>query len=394
MTQMGYAARDLGGFPRGCAHLPVMSRFCLGDHSLDEDELLDRIYEAGAIPELWPEVLAEFDRLAEAAGSVLFAVRNGAVRWAASEPFEELARGYMANGYAGSDNRTVRLLSQQHAGFLTDLDVFTREEWEADPIRRSYWSPKGYGWGVATNVEVPTGDLLIFHGERRLQQGPPGRDVIARLNRLRPHLARAAMLTNRISFERVQAAVIALELVGIPAAVLDERGQALVTNSLLDKLNPGIVQARPSRLALAHAGADALLSRAIEAARRNGLLGPPQSIPVPATEEHSPMVVHIHPVRGVARDVFTRAAALMLVTPVEIAEVPSATVVQGLFDLTPAEAKVARGLASGQTVHDIAGSHGTSATTVRNQVRAVFAKTGMHRQADLVGLLRGIRPLR
>ena len=89
-----------------------------------------------------------------------------------------------------------------------------------------------------------------------------------------------------------------------------------------------------------------------------------------------------------------KVAALMLVTPVEIADVPSATVVQGLFDLTPAEAKVARGLASGLTVHDIAGTHGTSATTVRNQVRAVFAKTGMHRQADLVGLLRGIRPLR
>jgi len=148
---------------------------------LDDDQLLDRIYEAGAVPELWPGVLEEFDRLAEVAGSVLFAVRNGSVRWVTSPPFEDLARGYIDKGYAGNDNRTTRLLSQQHAGFLTDLDVFSREEWEADPIRQSYWAPMGYGWGVATNIAVPTGDLLIFHGERKLEQGPPDREVVARL---------------------------------------------------------------------------------------------------------------------------------------------------------------------------------------------------------------------
>ncbi|HEY0853644.1 MAG TPA: hypothetical protein VGD86_02360, partial [Devosia sp.] len=233
----------------------------------DDEQLLDRIYEAGAIPELWPKLLEEFDRIADVAGSVLLAVRNGSVRWVASPPFAELAGGYIERGYAGNDNRTARLLGAQHAGFLTDLDVFTREEWEADPIRQSYWEPRGYGWGVATNVEVPTGDLLVFHGERRLEQGPPDRATIDRLDRLRPHLARAAMLTNRISFERVQAAVAALEIVGIPAAVLDERGQAIATNALMDKITPGVVQSRPTRLALTHPGADLMLATTLATLR-------------------------------------------------------------------------------------------------------------------------------
>lgn len=365
----------------------------VGDPGLDEEQLLDRIYEAGAIPELWPKVLAELDVLADVAGSVLFAVRNGAVRWVASEPFEYLIRDYVANGYAGKDDRTTRLIGRQHAGFLTDLDVFRREEWEADPIRRAYWEPRGYRWGVATNIDVPTGDLLIFHGERRLEQGPVPREVVDRLDRLRPHLARAAMLTNRISFERVSAAVAALELVGVPAAVLDERGQALVTNALLDGLNPDVVQARPSRLGLAHPSADALLAATLASVLDSAGAVVPRSIPVPATVKTPPMVVHMHPVRGDARDIFTRAAVVLLVTPVVVADVPTATVIQGLFDLTPTEARVARALASGQTVGDIATFHGTSSATVRNQVRAVFAKTGMNRQADLVGLLRGIPPL-
>ncbi len=361
---------------------------------MDDEQLLDLIYEAGAIPELWPRMLQEFDRIADVAGSVFFAVRNGSVRWVASPPFVDLAGGYIERGYAGNDNRTTRLLGRQHAGFVTDLDVFTREEWEADPVRRTYWEPQGYGWGVATNIEVPTGDLLIFHGERRLEQGPPDAAVVARLDRLRPHLARAAMLTNRISFERVHAAVAALEIVGIPAAVLDERGQAIATNSLIEKITPGVVQSRPNRLALAHPGADLMLATTLATLRETVSLGLKQSIPVPPTEEHPPVVVHVHPVLGVARDVFTRATAILLITPVEASEVPTASVIQGLFDLTPAEAKVARGLASGLTVGDIAQTHGTSETTVRNQLRAVFAKTGMHRQADLVGLLRGIGPLR
>lgn len=359
---------------------------------MDQEQLLDSIYEAGAIPELWPRTLALFDELSEAAGSVFFAVRNGAVRWVASEPFEELAAGYMERGYAGNDERTTRLLGAQHAGFVTDLDVFSREDWEASKARKTYWEPRGYGWGVATSIDVPTGDLLIFHGERRLEQGVPSRDIVNRLDRIRPHLARAAMLTNRISFERVNAAVAALEIVGVPAAVLDERGQALATNRLLDDMCPDVVVARPRRIALANANADALLVSAFEAIKAAQFGSGPQSIPVPATETNSPVVVHLHPVRRQARDIFSRASALMLLTPVTTAVVPTASVIQGLFDLTPAEARVARGLASGLSVAAIAASHGTTVTTVRNQIRSVFSKTGIRRQAELVGLLTGSGP--
>lgn len=361
---------------------------------MDEEQLLDRIYEAGAIPELWPGVLAQFDKVAGAAGSVLFVLRGERLNWTASAPLHELAGAYLQSGFLGNDARTTRLLAENHPGFLTELDVFTPDEWEADPIRREFWGPKGYGWGVATGVPVPTGDLIIFHGERRRDDGPPDRETISRLDRLRPHLARAALLSNRVAFERVQAAAAALAVVGMPGAVLDDRGRALATNHLLDELNPAVVLARPSRLALTNPAADALLVKTLERLASGIAVGTTQSIPVPATEAHPPMVVHVHPVRGVARDVFNQATAVLLVTPVREGVVPSASVVQGLFDLTPTEAKVARALAAGLTVGDIASAHGTSAATVRNQVRAVFSKTGMHRQADLVRLLRGIGPLR
>jgi len=68
--------------------------------------------------------------------------------------------------------------------------------------------------------------------------------------------------------------------------------------------------------------------------------------------------------------------------------------VQSLFDLTPAEARVARSLASGKTVGAIATEGGVSLNTVRTHVRGVLEKTGCTRQAEVIALLSGILPSR
>jgi len=368
-------------------------RYAWESGTMEDDELVDRIYEAGAVPELWPNVLEALGQLSRVAGTVLFAVRGEAAHWTSSPGLADMSRGYFEGGYPGHDERTVRLLAYDHPGFVTDLDVFTREEWEADPIRREFFVPRGFGWGVATGIKVPTGDLLIFHGERRLEDGPVEREVVERLDLLRPHLARAALMSARIAFERAQGAVAALEMVGIPAAVLGPRGAAIATNGMLEALAPSVVQSRPTRLGLANQRADEMLIAALEAAEAGLHTGPVRSIPVPMGDESPAMVAHILPIRASAREVFTGAAAVLLMTPVTLRELPDAAVIQGLFDLTPAEARIARALGGGMTIGQIASSTGASAATVRNQVQAVFGKTGVHRQADLVGLLQGLQPL-
>jgi DNA-binding CsgD family transcriptional regulator len=65
-----------------------------------------------------------------------------------------------------------------------------------------------------------------------------------------------------------------------------------------------------------------------------------------------------------------------------------------LFDLTPAEARVARSLASGETVGAIASARGVSQNTIRAHVRGVLEKTGCNRQVDIVALLTAISPAR
>ena len=59
---------------------------------------------------------------------------------------------------------------------------------------------------------------------------------------------------------------------------------------------------------------------------------------------------------------------------------------QSLFDLTPAEAQVARSLASGKTVEAIATDGGVSVNTVRTHVRATYEKLGVQNRAEAINL--------
>ncbi len=79
-----------------------------------------------------------------------------------------------------------------------------------------------------------------------------------------------------------------------------------------------------------------------------------RSFPVRNPDTQTMMVAHLIPIRLSARDIFVRCAAVLVLTPVTLPHAPPVELVQSLFDLTPAEARVARGLASGKTVDDIA----------------------------------------
>jgi DNA-binding CsgD family transcriptional regulator len=119
-----------------------------------------------------------------------------------------------------------------------------------------------------------------------------------------------------------------------------------------------------------------------------------RSFPVRDTGAEAMMVAHVIPIRLSARDIFVRCAAVLVLTPVTLPQAPPVELVQSLFDLTPAEARVARSLAAGETVEAIATDRGVSQNTIRMQVRGVLEKTGCNRQVDIVALLTAISSTR
>jgi DNA-binding CsgD family transcriptional regulator len=356
----------------------------------DDFDLVDRIYEAGAIQDTWSSVLKSISDRYDGAGGLLFAFgAQGAQNWLASPEIRETLETFLREGWQEINRRPQRLAELNYFGFVNDLDTFTLEEIEHDRVYREFYSKHGLGWAAGTMIPVPSGDTLVFSFERAFRKGPFQDFELLELDELRPHLARAALWSSRLDFKRAQAMAGALEAAGLPAAVLRQGGRLYAANALFEKLMPDVAQDRRERLTLTNPAADGALLDTLQRLGVERATRQSRSIAIPKSEGVAPMVAHIAPIRGAANDLFSQSVAMLIVTPIDRKIVPTAEVLQGLFDLTPAEARVARGIGQAKTVETVALESGVSRETVRTQLASVMTKTGMGRQAELVALLGG-----
>jgi DNA-binding CsgD family transcriptional regulator len=179
----------------------------------------------------------------------------------------------------------------------------------------------------------------------------------------------------------------ALQMIGLAAAVLDAAGEMLAANRLFAALVPGVVRQLRGRPRLTDAAADRLIEDTLARPDAWSLAGAVRSIAIRGHDGKPPAIVQLIPLRGAAGDVFAGAAGILIVTPVRPRPAPSPRVLQRLFGLSPAEARVASGLGARQTVTAMADDFGVSRETVRSQLKVVLAKTGTQRQVDLAVLL-------
>jgi DNA-binding CsgD family transcriptional regulator len=357
---------------------------------MDQD-LVDRIYECSFAPELWPGVLDGLAQIADAEGGHFFvASRTKVLNWTASRSLRGGIEYFAGSDIMARGERCARLCAAHHAGFLTEHEIYnTDEELRADPFYRDMLLPGGFGWGAGTAIPLPTGETLYLSVERVHRRGPVESSIVQQLDALRPHLARSALMSARLQLERARIASETLALIGLPALVFDHQGKVIAANHLIEALTDQIRWRAQDRVSLKDSSANALFLQAVAALDVEGA-APVLSFASRGDLASAAMVVHVVPIRGLSRDIFVRCAGVLVMMPVTVSQAPPVELVQSLFDLTPAEARVARSLTTGETVESIASRGGVSQNTVRTQLRGVLEKTGCSRQAEVVALLSGI----
>jgi DNA-binding CsgD family transcriptional regulator len=70
---------------------------------------------------------------------------------------------------------------------------------------------------------------------------------------------------------------------------------------------------------------------------------------------------------------------------------PSESSLRAAFQLTSAEARLAARLAAGAPLEGIAEQIGIAKETDRNQLKSIFSKIGVHRQAELIAVLASLK---
>lgn len=353
--------------------------------------VLDRIYEAAFLPELWPDILAEIAAASGAdSGALLIIDKRLPPLFTATPNVIDALSDFAQTSYWYENPPAHRLNKLKYPGFMERAAFFTEDErWSDNPYSNNMVRI-GASWQVGSVVELPDGEMALFTFERK--SGLPDFDQrdLALLDSIRPHLARASLMSTRLKLERAKASVAAMNALGIPASVISSTGIVVSSNSLFDELGDVLRPAAFGRLV----AKDRLVNNLLQAA----LPGPLQvaqpevrSIPVRRDDALQPIVVHVLPLRRSASEVFDSGAAVVAVTGYSVTgNLPSDAVLRGLFDLSVAEAAVATALSSGHTVKDIAAQRQLSMATVRTHLAQIFRKTGTSQQGQLIALLKGI----
>jgi DNA-binding CsgD family transcriptional regulator len=123
----------------------------------------------------------------------------------------------------------------------------------------------------------------------------------------------------------------------------------------------------------------------LHSTRRSG------SIIVARREAKKPILIKALPVPGAASTPFLGARAILVLRDLEAERRPPLETLSEAFSLTAAEAKVASLVAVGFSPEEIANKLQVSRETVRNQIKAIFGKTGTRRQNELAAVVARTR---
>lgn len=184
-----------------------------------------------------------------------------------------------------------------------------------------------------------------------------------------------------------------LDMVGRAAFLLDHHGRVTGSNRRGRALLGPDLNVRGDRLVAADRVSDERLQGLIRGAVTNENR---TTLPAPVSirrEDGRAVVAQVLPTAPLMGALDPSAGAILVLTCLDTPPQVAATRLMLLFGLTPAEARLAARLGSGQTVDEAAEAMNVGLGTARNQLKSIFLKTETNRQGALIALLSRVSAL-
>ena len=248
---------------------------------------------------------------------------------------------------------------------------------------------------LGVDTSEPGGMLARLRFSRRASEPRFKATERQLLTLLTPHLSRAIEIyakLNRMTSERDLYAG-AVNQLSVASIILDEQGRMLTTNAvgraLLDQ-GEGL-SLRDGHLHIEGRNINKELQEALTSIIREQLHGETSMVralrvPRPGGRSDLGLVVRPVPASQWSEGQVSPSAAVFISDP-DLQESTSQPILGALFELTPAEANLATVLARGLNLAQVSVAQNVSQHTARAQLKSIFAKTGVSRQAELVRLV-------
>jgi DNA-binding CsgD family transcriptional regulator len=354
-----------------------------------------RFGDAAMDPSTWPEIMEMVAAAAGAKGAGLLQsdVRTSDIPRTAA--VDELFGGYFREGWHTRDIRAERgvPLLMKGAAVVIDQDILSTEEMRRNGLYADYLIPSGAQWfaGVGFWAGPALWGLTI---QRSLKQGPFEIRDKRLLGSIAARMTETATLSWAVGRAALTGMTNALELVHQPALALGRSGRVLDMNRLGARLLDNDIYVREGRLFVRDRRAAAMLDALVDQLRTTSDMAVLSAAPIVALREgRRPLVMTVLPIDGAARTPFLGARVLLTLTDLDAESEPHSAVIARVFGLSPAETRLALLIGNGTPPTQAAEQLGIARETARSQLKNVFAKTGTHRQAELVALLARIARL-
>jgi DNA-binding CsgD family transcriptional regulator/PAS domain-containing protein len=365
-------------------------------------ELIGSIYDCALAPERWERTLDELRNAFNAQVSLLGLtdLRTNRLllhRTIGIEPYwlQELHRhmpeinGAVANFGAGLDQDDAFVISRHvPPSYL-----------ETSPYYRECLQPQGIADILQHKLVDTQNRHALFGVSKNTKQGLVTEREMELAALLLPHLRRAVMISDVLDIRTIKHARMTETLDALRCGVILTNAQSAIlhANAAAERMMAaahGPIQGHGGLLAARSDEAAVELRAAIRLAAgdNNARLGKAGLAIALGNGEGPPVLAHVLPLNG--GDVRTRlqpqaVAAVFIGIP---GESEGAETMAAVFGLTPAETRLLSRLLAGRTLEEAAAEFGIAISTAKTHLRAIFAKTGVARQADLVRLGASLVP--
>ncbi len=350
------------------------------------DALNDAFADAAVDPTRWEAAMDVAATATGSFGAMLFDMNGHLPGVPRSREMGPAFETYVRDGWIDRDERYSMAPLMVRRGVVSELDVLTPEEIAKRPYYQEFLAPFGLRWYAG--VKVAAGDdLWCLSIQRSIQQGPFSPSEMQSLADCSRQLGSAAALGRMLSFARAEGAMDAFSASGTPAVMLDRKAAVILVNEPAEKMFGRDIQMTGRHLACVDRNATDALRHALQELLRNPN-SPAMWSPIALPRlQGRPLLAYPSRLPASASNAFASCQVVVVFIDPDIYPQSPATALQNCFGMTPAEAMLARRIASGEELKVAADQLGICYETARCQLKAVFYKTDTHRQAELVALL-------
>ena len=355
--------------------------------------IISNIYDAALMPDLWPAALQSImDAVgAVGAGYCVWNRQTGrAEQLSLLGPLVDTGAQYVSY-YQALDPHLAMVEAAPPGSWVRLSESLPRTVLRSSEWYNDFLLKAGIDDAISVRLFDSGSRSVMFGMSLKLDQAPLGAADIAALQELLGPLGKAARLhTELLSLGwRSSVALQALDQLAAGVVVTDGAGRVIELNQLAERIvrsDDGLMirngrldalgvseRETLAKLIAAAAAPDGAAMGRMRVGRRGGRLA---------------YLLTVAPL-GAELTVYERPLAMILVAdPDELS--PSESDLAQLFDLSPAESRLAAALMTGKKLSEIAIASGVRITTLRTQLSSILHKVGVDRQADLVRVLSTI----